>query len=146
MPLGGSGAARYANSYGQPEQSGAGVRIRGAAFRSKPVGFSSAVFCCGGVEDSRYCRRIDGWRHCRNDRRRPASTDLKYGGRENLQLQSGQLLPQWRSDDKRAAAACRPRAAWACNTLPPLRSTRFSITCLQRSDPGMPRAYAARLS
>ena len=65
------------------------IRIRGAALRSKPLGFSSAVFCCGGLEDSRYCRRIDGWRHRRSDCRLPASTGLTYGRRENPQLQSG---------------------------------------------------------
>ena len=65
------------------------IRIRGAALRSKPLGFSSAVFCCGGPEDSRYCRRIDGWRHRRSDCRLPASTGLTYGRRENPLLQSG---------------------------------------------------------
>ena len=88
----GASPCRWPN--GQLEQSGAGVmyenlRIHGATFRSKPVGFSSAVFFCGGVGDNHYCHTIDGWRHCRNDCRRLVSTGLTYGQRENPQLQSG---------------------------------------------------------
>ena len=126
----GASPCRWPN--GQLEQSGAGVmyenlRIHGATFRSKPVGFSSAVFCCGGVGDNHYCHTIDGWRHCRNDCRRLVSTGLTYGQRENPQLQSGSLLPQWRSDDNLAAAAHRPCTAWACNKLQLQPSSRFSI-------------------